>query len=164
MMSVMDAFALDMGKKMIPRRSFATVLTVLMLSAAGAEFSSANEAEGRFSMQPVDGGMLRLDTQTGAMSFCQSRDGAWACARIEDDSTGLATQLADVERKNRELRREINDLRSAQSSRHTRSETRDIIPDEKDVDRAFTFLDNVLKRFKDMVEDLRPERQGGTPL
>lgn len=161
----MDAFACEMGKKMILRRSFATVLTVLALSAAaGANFSSATEAEARFAMQPTDGGMLRLDTRTGAMSFCQSRDGAWTCARIEDDSVGLSKRLAEVERENQELLREIKELRADQSARPRRTETRDIIPDEKDVDRAFTFLDNVLKRFRGMVEDMRSERPGGTPL
>lgn len=54
---------------------------------------------GRFTMQPVDGGMLKLDTQTGGMSFCSSRAGQWRCEALPDERAALETEIDRLQKR-----------------------------------------------------------------
>lgn len=152
----------------LPRRSFATVLTAVTLFSGGIAIShAADEGRSRFVMQQTDDGMLRLDTHSGAMSLCQPREGAWSCAQIEDDSAGQDAELRALQQENKKLKNEINRLRvdlQARPERLTADKPREALPSEEDVDRAFSFVERLLKRFKGMVEDLRSEEPVGTPL
>lgn len=67
----------------------------------------AQNVDGRFQLTAEDDGFLRLDTQTGALSFCQFEEGRWACARVEageapdlniisDRMTALEAALMDL--------------------------------------------------------------------
>ena len=52
-----------------PRLLAPVVLAVLAALPASAQ---TRDAPGRFTMQPIEGGFLRLDTQTGAVSTCRA--------------------------------------------------------------------------------------------
>lgn len=51
----------------------------------------------RFSMQPVEGGLMRLDTRTGAMSFCSLRAQAWVCEAVPDDRAALEAEIGRLQ-------------------------------------------------------------------
>ncbi|GLK85188.1 hypothetical protein [Ancylobacter defluvii] len=46
-----------------------------------------------FTMQPVEGGVLRLDTRSGTMSFCASRSGVWRCEAMPDERAALEAEI-----------------------------------------------------------------------
>lgn len=46
-----------------------------------------------FTMQPVEGGVLRLDTRSGTMSFCASRAGVWRCEAMPDERAALEAEI-----------------------------------------------------------------------
>ena len=48
-------------------------------------------------MQPVDGGLMRLDTRTGAMSFCTQRAQAWVCEAVPDDRAALEAEIGRLQ-------------------------------------------------------------------
>ena len=77
----------------------ATGLVLLSLPATAEE-------PGRYTMTPADGGFIRLDTQTGAMSLCSGREGEWACRAMPDDQRALQDQIARLEDENRALKDE----------------------------------------------------------
>lgn len=52
---------------------------------ASAVRGQAQNVDGRFQLTAEDEGFLRLDTQTGALSFCQLEDGRWACVPVETE-------------------------------------------------------------------------------
>lgn len=141
---------------------------ILLLGGPNTPSATASDSAARYTMQQTDNGMLRLDTRTGAMSLCKSRDGAWACARIEDDSAGLETEVRELKRENRRLRDQVAELQSGKAVPSTRgtNELGDFneIPSEQDVDRAFTFLEGLIRRFKGLAEDLQETKPNGTPL
>ena len=60
----------------------------------------------RYIMQPVDGGILRLDTETGAMSMCAKRGAAYSCEPVQDDRSSQK-DLERLTAENRDLRGEI---------------------------------------------------------
>ena len=70
--------------------SFSAIALALLIGAA----PDADQAGGRYRMTPAEGGaFLRLDTQTGAMSVCQRKDGRWACEAVPDERRALETEI-----------------------------------------------------------------------
>ena len=78
---------------------FSAIALALLIGAA----PDADQAGGRYRMTPAEGGaFLRLDTQTGAMSVCQRKDGRWACEAVPDERRALETE---IDRLKSEVRR-----------------------------------------------------------
>lgn len=51
---------------------------------------------GRYQMQPVEGGVARLDTATGEMSFCRIEQGRMACQPSEEDRVRLEARIREL--------------------------------------------------------------------
>ncbi|MHA1559516.1 MAG: hypothetical protein ACTSWI_02455 [Alphaproteobacteria bacterium] len=62
---------------------------------ASAVRGQAQNVDGRFQLTAEDDGFLRLDTQTGALSFCQLEDGRWACAPVETEDAPDFNLISD---------------------------------------------------------------------
>lgn len=92
----------------------------------------APEAE-HFSLQPVEGGFLRLDKSTGAVSFCTAKEGLSVCRLGADER---ATMEAEIER----LRAENARLKSAAAP------PRSTMPGEEEFERALSFTERFLRR------------------
>lgn len=74
----------------------AALLAGAVLVAGGAQAQPADPAAAepvRFTVQTVEGGLMRLDTQTGALSFCTQRAGGWACEAVPDDRAALEAEI-----------------------------------------------------------------------
>ena len=56
--------------------------------------------EGRFSMTPTQGGFLRLDKETGAVSFCTVDAGLSACRVSADERAAFESEIARLRRDN----------------------------------------------------------------
>ena len=152
---------------------------------------------GRYIMQPVDGGVLRMDTESGAMSLCVKRGTALTCDPVQDDRAGQkeAERLA---LENRELKADIKRLEehmglgdkpqarapvdgspadggpsnSGRPDAGRPDEGRPVsrgnkfeLPSEEDVDKALTYVERMLKKFRDKWKDIEGHNgQKGTPL
>jgi len=167
------SIGLDTGKECVvmPLKTGLAVLLILCAALTGpAPAWAANSGQaGRFSMQATENGMLRLDTQTGAVSICTFRDDSWSCARIDDDSEALDARLREMTGENRKLHDEIARLRSELEARPADGtaepgNSRSAIPNEEELEKAFSFLERMLKKFKGLVEDLDEKSPKGTPL
>ena len=89
-------------------------LSTLAIAAPPVE----TERPGRYNMQPADGGILRLDTETGAMSMCAKRGSGYSCEPVHDDRSGQK-ELERLTAENRDLRGEIGRAsRLFRSTRH----------------------------------------------
>ncbi|TCK30561.1 hypothetical protein EV667_0652 [Ancylobacter aquaticus] len=62
----------------------------------GADPSAAVERV-RFTVQPVEGGLMRLDTESGAMSFCAQRSSSWVCETVPDDRRALEAEIGRLQ-------------------------------------------------------------------
>ena len=181
----------------MPRFSPLLAVSALTLAiAASSPVAAAPPAEaersGRYMMQPVDGGVLRMDTETGAMSLCTRRSGAVACEPVQDDRSGQkeAERLAI---ENRELRADIKRLEEqmglgdkpqasappdggrpdgGRPDANRPDEGRPVsrspgmgLPSAKDVDMALTYMERMMKKFRDKMKDIESGSGGrGTPL
>jgi hypothetical protein len=84
----------------------ARVWLVGTLVVVFAQAAAAAEETGRFSMSPTEGGVIRLDRETGAMSFCTGRDGAWSCKDMPEQESDLRKRVEQLEGERRALEAE----------------------------------------------------------
>ncbi|CAJ0893263.1 hypothetical protein AMST5_04290 [freshwater sediment metagenome] len=115
--------------------SLSLLLLTLTAPAAVAEETPsilAPEAE-HFTLQPVEGGFMRLDKRSGAVSFCTAKNGISVCRLGADER---ATMEAELER----LRAENARLKSATV------QPRSTMPGEEEFERALSFTERFLRR------------------
>src|SRR5262245_61620429 len=53
----------------------------------------ADEANGRYSLSPLDGGVVKLDTRTGAITECRRKDDTLSCALASDERQRLQNEI-----------------------------------------------------------------------
>lgn len=114
-------------------RSWLLLLALAPAPALAEETPSiiAPESE-RYTLQPAEGGFLRLDRKTGAVSFCAAREGVSVCRLGADERAALETE---IER----LRAENARLKSAAAPPST-------LPREEEFERALSFTERFLRR------------------
>lgn len=137
----------------------ACALGLLMGAAPDTE-----DAGGRYKMMPADGGgVLRLDTHTGAMSVCQRKDGRWACEAIPDDRRALESELGRLSAENRELQGTIKRLEErlalpdpeGRDRRAHRGGPKFQLPTEEEVDKAMDYVQRMMRKFKERMRDFK---------
>ncbi len=127
-------------------------LTLALTSPAFAQVLDTSKLtpdseNGRFTMSPVEGGVMRLDTRTGKISVCRQRGEAWACEAAADDRAAYEQEISRLQEKVTKLE---GQLRSGEKTEMK-------LPSDAEVDRAMTFFESILRRFKGMIENLQRE-------
>lgn len=163
------------------RRNHRPLTAFALLLAAAAPAGAANPSEsqavperpGRYIMQPVDGGALRMDSETGAMSLCTRRNGAFACEPVQDERTAQK-ELERLGTENRELKGEIKRMEEmlglgdkpqagapGTGPGQQPSEERPVsrspkfeLPTEEDLDKALSYAERMLKKFREKWKDI----------
>ncbi|MEF2552056.1 hypothetical protein VQ042_11895 [Aurantimonas sp. A2-1-M11] len=126
------------------------VLTILAASAAllapAAAQSLLDTSGGRYEMQPVEGGIARLDTVSGNVEFCRVADDAIVCtgSRVDDpEADDLAGRISDLEARVEEL-----------------EDGRRALLDSDGADRAVDQIQKLFRGFADIVRELDDDIRG----
>lgn len=106
----------------------------------------------RFKMQKVDGGFLRLDAQTGQVSFCREKDSNWTCETVADDRAALEAEI-------KRLNDRIAVLEKQQHDPVNRFRT----PSDQEIEQVMGFFEKMMKRFRGVVENLKKEWDADAP-
>ena len=137
-------------------------VAVSSLVPAFAQSSMPAGSPGRFTMHPADGGVLRMDTQTGALSMCKQVAGSWTCAMLPDDRTAVTAEIDRLKTENAELKSSVKRLEDlagvpggtgvepGEDKRHSGV----TMPTEEDVDKAMSYVQRMLKKFKEKLREL----------
>jgi hypothetical protein len=147
-------------------------IAVLGLGAAGV---ASQDRQGRFVMSPAENGFVRLDTETGAMSFCTRREEKLVCEPMEDEAKALREE---VERLRTEVRRLQEQAALAGRSPGDvppgeRPGRKLELPSEQDIDKALDYMETIFRKFRDRIrqfeeeerkDGIRPEERKGTQL
>jgi hypothetical protein len=162
--------------------ALAALATGLALPALAA---SEEAAPGRYSMSPVDGGFVRLDRETGAMTFCTGKEGEWSCKPMQGAETETDKRYWELEgaKRAREAEQKLKEHAEAdkgttppQSGATEPPAAGDTvppvppgnlpIPNEQDVDKLFDYVEGMVKKFKERIDRLEKEakKEPGTPL
>ena len=143
-------------------QSFTLLAVLVTAGAAVAQTTMPPQTTGRFTMHPADGGMLRLDTETGTMSMCKSQTGGqaggqWTCQSLPDERAALDKEIVRLAQENKDLQgavKRLEDLAGIPSeTKPGQRADKPKLPTPDDVDKAMTYLQGMLKKFKEKLRD-----------
>ncbi len=97
-------------------------------------------------MTAAEGGFLRLDTLTGAVSLCSAKDGRPACRTGADDVAALESEVSRLQQENGELRNKLADS-AAQAP---------ALPDDEAFERTLSFAERFMRRMMKIVREQSP--------
>ncbi len=126
----------------------------------------------RFRFSKQGDGVLRLDSQTGQVSFCSALSVGWACQAAPDDRAALDTEIARLQSQVDALNKEVAALRAAPADTSALpprppetvppSKNGELkLPSRADLDRArdrtLAFLDDTWRRLVGMIDQWRKD-------
>lgn len=141
-------------------------------------------------MSPVDGGFVRLDRETGAMSICRKTDESWSCSAMDDADQDALKEIDRLKAENQDLKDEIRRMEGVFGLDGQRPAPGgpgrplpDIgggppggplggppgglpkfdLPSEKDVDRAIDYLEGMIRKFRERFEDFGDKTDPNRP-
>jgi hypothetical protein len=136
----------------------AMAILAAFAAPAAAQGETAAVESGRYTMERSGDGFLRLDTRTGAVSFCGQKDGAWGCAPVSDDRQALAEEIQKLETENRLLRERVLELEGKPATGDKPAELK--LPTDAEMNRLMTWLETWVARFFAFVRTMTGEPQG----
>ena len=143
----------------------------LCLIAFGMDHALAQERSdidpGDYMVSDIEGGILRVDRQTGAVSVCKRRSGEWTCELVADDRDAMLREIEDLRLENRRLRRQLSRIDPDFNERdygydRPRRERDDHKFTKKEIDETMDSFEYMMERLLGTVEkfglDGRPPR------
>lgn len=128
---------------------------VCLIALTGTAFADpadpAAPENGRYSMTPVQDGLLRLDTRSGAVAMCRVVNGAPECRLAADERAALESEIGRLSAENK-------DLRAKAASAPSAAPPAAGLPSDHDMDRALSFAERFMRG---MMRIMREE--GGAP-
>ncbi len=129
------------------------LLTTFLLTASVV---GAAEITGRYVLEKVEQGFLRLDSATGVMALCAARDGVWECQNVKDEGLDVAQDLARLRAENETLKSRLAELEKSGGP--------DKLPSDKEVDRMMDIFGKMFDRFLDFAREMDGKSKDGTSL
>lgn len=150
-----------------------SLLSGFWLIVASAEptpraLAATGDAPGRYSMTPADGGMMRLDSMTGAVSFCTrpAPGGEWSCTPVKDAEQVLRQRIEALEAEVTVLKdqlRKMDELAGiGDPGKEPPRSPKPALPNEKDVEQAFDYLERMMKTIRERMKRLEDGDKPGT--
>ncbi|MEJ8570984.1 hypothetical protein [Microbaculum marinum] len=162
-------------------RRILMVLTVCVATAPALAQETVPDTEGgQYILRRVDGGLMRVDRETGMTSFCRKRDAAWVCEVVADDRVALEEEIERLSSDNSKLAIEIGRLKDRIDMLEARLEETPQagpeagdpkagdpkagddqsafdFPSDEEMDQVMKSFESMMHRFLDMMRDLREE-------
>ncbi len=127
-------------------------MRIAIAAACLAGFTGASLAQSpqRFTFQQVEDGVMRLDTESGHVSYCTRTGGDFACRSIADDRAALQEEIDRLRRENEQLK--------AGGARPPSGQQGGVLklPSEQELDKAMGLFEQMIRR---MMRTFREEAQ-----
>lgn len=111
---------------------------------------------GRYQLQPVEGGVVRLDTATGEMTLCKADGGKLACAPSAQMPAANAPAASDLAA----LKARVDALERQMAGASKGAD----LPTDAEVDRSLSIMEKFMRRFMGIAKDLDQENHGSNAL
>ncbi|MEM5500038.1 hypothetical protein WNY59_00390 [Ahrensia kielensis] len=113
------------------------MLTALMCTSAFAE--------GRYVMVKVDNGYVRMDTQSGAMSMCQTQNDQIICKMAADERAAFNEDISALEDRVAALEKRL--------SVGTPLVNKEGLPSEEEFERGLGYMEKFMRRFMGIAKE-----------
>ncbi len=143
------------------------ISSIALIGTGGLAIGADNQLD-RYTMAPADGGgFVRLDTQTGAMAFCDPEGTGWSCRAMPDATRDASEQIAALRAENKYLKDEIKRMEDTFGLNGNQAQGDGQgpppappsfkVPSEQDVDKALDYVERMIKKFRDRLQKLEKE-------
>lgn len=142
----------------IPAPALAACTALLLLSApasaqiaptppapAGPPVPPGPPTPARYNFAPVEGGALKLDTLTGKVSFCGRSSGSYVCEAVPDTRDAYEAEIGRLQQQ----------VEALQGGKAPMAGEKPALPDESQLDAAMDYAERVMRRLKQMLDNLR---------
>jgi hypothetical protein len=161
--------------------SFAAAVAFLLGGIGAATAQSMPDTEnGRYALSPVDDGVVRLDTRTGAVSTCNNNTGTgWACYSAPDERAALDAEIGRLQADNDKLKAQLaareptvsgkidEPLPKTDSLKKPEPKVADTerkieipLPSDRDMDKMMSFLEQAWRRLVEMANRMQKDVAG----
>ena len=97
---------------------FTIALMAAAMAIGGAAAGPMPDTEnGRYTLSPVNDGIIRLDTRTGEVSTCSNNGNGWACYAVPDERAALDAEIGRLQADNEKLKTESEKLKTQLAER-----------------------------------------------
>jgi hypothetical protein len=134
------------------------IVTVCLSAPVLADEATPDTNGGRYTLNKVTDGFVRLDTQTGEVALCSQRTVGWACQVAPEDRAAFESEIARLRGENAALKQALLSrglpLPSGATPERSGNHDNDItirLPDNADIDRAVAYVGRLWNRFVDAV-------------
>jgi hypothetical protein len=140
-------------------KAFVIAIAAVCLSAPVlADEGTPDTNGGRYTLNKVTDGFVRLDTQTGEVALCSQRTVGWACLVAPEDRAAFESEIARLRGENAALKQSLLSrglpLPPGATPEPSGTHDNDItirLPDNAEIDRAMAYVGRLWNRFVDTV-------------
>ncbi len=122
-------------------------LVVVSMLAIAAAITPAAADSSRYVLQRIDGGLIRMDTATGALSQCSPDNGTWSCRSLSDSGRDLKDEIAALKAENSKLKARVAELEKITSGHFN-------LPSDTDLNRLMGMFETMVRRFMEFARSL----------
>ena len=138
----------------------------LAAAAAGAQPSSPEGGDTRFTFHRADDGYLRLDGRSGQVSMCHRRTTGWQCQLVPDERTALEAEISRLQSDNAALKKELlsrslplpDGMRPDQPGPKSQVQ-RPRLPDDAELNRIMGVMEKIWRRMVEMIQSVQRDLQ-----
>ncbi|WP_019172965.1 hypothetical protein [Pseudaminobacter salicylatoxidans] len=114
--------------------------------------TGASAAEDRYRLEKKDGGYVRMDTQTGAMSLCEERSGQLVCKLAADERDAYQSQIEQLQGSLKTLEDRVTALEKGRIAVPAPG-----LPSEEEFEKGMGYMERFFRRFMGIVKDFEQE-------
>jgi len=118
----------------------------------------------RYRFRSVDGGLLRLDKETGQLAYCSSHTVGWSCEAVPEDRAALEKEIGRLQDEIAALKKEIAALRApppppplAPPAAAPQHDLNIPMPSHADIERARAYVIETWQRLVEMLNDFQKD-------
>ena len=113
---------------------------------------------GRYRLEKSADGYVRMDTQTGAMSICNERDGQLVCRVAADERTAFQDDIDRLQGSVKALEERVAKL---ENSLAARLESK--LPTEEEFNKTMSYMERFVRGFMGIVKDMDKDNDPAKP-
>jgi hypothetical protein len=135
---------------MTTRIDWRLVPAICLVSMANLGQPALAQETGRYMLAPLEGGIVKLDTRTGALTECRRKGDALSCTLVPDERQPLQDEIDRLSRENAELRAQVGSKAPPAGSRVAPPQS---LPSDADIDRALSLMERFMRGLKDIMRE-----------